>query len=148
MITSSATTKVGPTTSEYVTPTPSTSTLATMASATTKTAATTGGRVRRRRHARSIIAAAKRQAASSAIKPTTSRLTSATGWGSGARRSPRNDLVSCHGDRLRPQSSLCADVDLVELLLGEAVRSHELAEIGADDRKQESNRDADDADVL
>ena len=36
----------------------------------------------------------------------------------------------------------------MELLLGKPVRFHQLAEVGADDRQHEPDRDADDADVL
>src|SRR4051794_14303819 len=105
-------------------------------------AATRGGRVRRRNHARSIIAAASRHARSRTIKPTTSRWLMGRGWwGSGARRSPRSLLGSRHGYRLRPQAGLGADVDLMELLLGKPVCFHQLADVGADDRQQEPDRD-------
>src|SRR5437868_13559262 len=50
--------------------------------------------------------------------------------------------------RFRAEAGLSADVDLVELLLGQAVRLGEVSDVRADDRQQESDRDADDADVL
>src|SRR5438034_2297431 len=147
MITSSAMMNVGPTTTLYVTPA-TTSTLATAARATTKMAAMSGGRVRRRDHERSIIAAASRHAPSSATRPTRSCWLTCWRWGSGACRSRRAGRDSPDRNRFGAQACLGAHVDLVELLVGEAVGSHQLAQVGAGDRQQEPYRNADDADVL
>src|SRR6266566_1952082 len=122
--------------------------LATRASAITKMAATSGGRARRRNQERNIIAAASRQAASSATKPTRSRWLISSRLGSGTRRSPQVNWTSSGRDRLRAETGLGAHVDLVKLLLGQAVGLDELAEVGAEERQRESDGNADDADVL
>src|SRR2546421_7814552 len=147
MMASRAKMKVGPITIPRGTPS-RTRVVATTARTIRKPAATSGGRALRLLQARSIAAAASRQARSSAASPRYSLFTSAGRRRGAGRGSPSESESSGGCDRLGAEPRLGPHVDLVELLLGKPAGPDQLTEIGADDRKREPDRDADDADVL
>src|SRR5713226_8543851 len=127
------------------------STMAPAPTITTTMAAISGGRVRRRSHERKRIAAANKHATASAPSEASSLLLTRMRNVQGA-----DQAAPCYGIRgsgghragLGANPGLGPHIDLVELQLGQLVGLEKFADIRADDREDEAERDRDYADVL